>query len=244
MNILHCKAEELVDKLEDNSVRLLLTDPPFYGIVSEDWDNQWEDSAQFSSWLYRIFRDYERKLTPDGSIVFFAGLGKHGIHPLFSVVNMMETTYTFRNWITWKKRRAYGKSHDYLYCREEILWFSKSPERKEVVFNIPLLQEKRGYAGFDKKYPAKSEFKRVSNVWTDIENYIPDSTVIEDIPELMRPKRSCEKPIALMERLVATHSNEGDLVVDCFAGTGATGKACENLNRRFIGCDVDKECSQ
>ena len=49
-----------------------------------------------------------------------------------------------------------------------------------------------------------------------------------------------EKPVELMEILVKNSSNEGDLVLDCFMGTGATGVACKNLNRDFIGIEIDE----
>lgn len=97
-----------------------------------------------------------------------------------------------------------------------------SPERTEVTFNIPLTNIERGYEGYNKKYPAKSKFKRVTNVWSDI-------------PELMRPKRKAQKPVPLMERIIQTHSNPGDLVVDPFAGWGTTGIAALGLGRRFFG---------
>lgn len=226
MTVKHCRAEDFVDELEDSSVSLLLTDPPYYGIVSEEWDNAWHSSDSFVRWLSKILISYRDKLTDNGSLIVFAGIGKHGIHPIFGLCEALEEVYTFRNWITWKKRRAYGKSHDYLFCREEILWFSKSDERTDVTFNVPLLDEKRGYAGFNEKYPAKSEYKRVSNVW-------------DDIPELMRPIRSCEKPIPLLSRLILTHTNEGDLVVDPFAGTGSCMKAALIHKRKFLGCDTD-----
>lgn len=82
------------------------------------------------------------------------------------------------------------------------------------------------------RYPALSEFKRVGNVWTDID------PVIEDCPELMRPKRSCQKPEKLMDRLVTTHSNPGDLVVDLFCGWGSTGVSAVSLGRNFLGCEA------
>lgn len=119
-------------------------------------------------------------------------------------------------------------SHDYLFCREEIAWYSMSPERTKVTFNIPLTNIKRGYAGWNPKYKAKSEYKRVSNVWTDI-------------PELQRPERQAQKPIPLMNRLIETHSNMGDLVVDCFAGWGTTGVSALSLKRRFLGCEASVE---
>ena len=50
-----------------------------------------------------------------------------------------------------------------------------------------------------------------------------------------------QKPLALFEDLVRKHSNEGDLVLDCFSGAATTAVACINLNRDFIGCELDKE---
>lgn len=229
MEVTHSTAEAFVPTLTDGSVELLLTDPPYSGITDDKWDNQWSSPAAYAKWLTGLFYAMLPKLTLTGSIVFFGGIGKHGNRPLLFTLAMLEQDdrYTFRNWITWQKRRAYGKSHDYLFCREEVLWYSKRPERTGVTFNVPLLSEKRGYAGFNEKYPAKSEFKRVSNVWTDI-------------PELMRPTRSCEKPVPLMRRFVETHTNPGDLVVDLFVGTGPTRVACLETGRQFAGCDADE----
>ncbi len=50
-----------------------------------------------------------------------------------------------------------------------------------------------------------------------------------------------QKPVALMEYLIRTYSNEGDTILDFAMGSGTTGVACSNLNRRFVGCDNDKE---
>lgn len=212
--------------LQDGTVDLFLTDPPYMGIVEDSWDNQWKTVEEYVTWMYRVLEAIKPKLKEHGSIIFFGGVGKHGERPFFKLMDKIETNnlYTYRNLITWAKRRAYGKSHDYLFCREEFAWYSVSSERTNVTFNIPLTNVKRGYAGFSKKYPAKSEFKRVSNVWTDI-------------PELMRPERNTQKPVALMERIIATHSNPGDLVVDTFCGWGTTGVAALKLGRRFLGCE-------
>ena len=230
-------AEHFQSTLEDNSVKLLLIDPPFFEITKEKWDNQWKDEKEFVNWLTDIVEQFYTALTLDGSILMFGGMGRHGCHPLFEVVKRLEKTYFFRNWITWKKRRAYGKSHDYLYCREEIIWLSRSDERTSITFNIPLLDEKRGYAGYNSKYPAKSEFKRVSNVWNDIDPSELD-LIVEDCPELMRPERAAQKPQKLLTRLIETHSDPGDLVVDCFSGYGSTGIAALAIGRRFQGCEA------
>lgn len=219
-------AIDFAGRIPDGCIDLLAIDPPFYGIVAEEWDNQWSNVAEFVAWFAAILRAFKPKMKPRGSLVFFGGIGKHGERALFNSMDAIEgeNLYTFRNLITWKKRRAYGKSHDYLFCREEIAWYSVSSARTEVTFNIPLLNEKRGYAGFNPKYQAKSEFKRVSNVW-------------DDIPELMRPERTCQKPLPLMDRIIQTHSNPGDLVVDCFTGWGATGVSAVQNGRDFLGCE-------
>lgn len=229
----HDTAERFLPTLDDGSVRLVLTDPPYYGIVGEGWDNAWKSPQDFADWLASVLLLALPKLTDDGSVVFFAALGRHGEHPLFDVVRSLESSgYTFRNWVTWRKRRAYGKSHDYLYCREEILWFSKSAERTRVVFHKPYTSELRGYEGFDPKYKAHSQYKRASNVWTDID------PVVDDIAELLRPARVCQKPPRLMRRLIETHSDPGDLIVDPFAGYGSTGIEAVALGRRFAGCEA------
>ena len=217
---------EFIDSLADQSVDLFVTDPPYMNIVKDHWDNQWSSVSDYVQWMYDVLSAMKPKMKPTGSIIFFGGIGKHGERPFFQLMDKLESSnlYTYRNMITWQKRRAYGKSHDYLFCREEFVWYSVSPERTSVTFNIPLTDVKRGYDGFSKKYPAKSEFKRVSNVWTDI-------------PELMRTERSTQKPIPLMERIIKTHSNPGDLVVDTFCGWGTTGVAALGLGRRFLGCE-------
>lgn len=221
---------EFIKTLEDKSVSLFLIDPPYYKIVKNSWDNQWKSIQDYVDWMYQVFVAIKPKLKENASVIFFGGVGKHGERPLFKLMDKIEENnlFYYRNFITWKKRRGYGKEFDYLFTREEIVWYSNSPERTQVIFNIPLLEEKRGYAGFDKLHPAKSEFKRRSNVWIDIN-------------ELFKTTRSCEKPIKLLECLIKTHSNQNDLIVDTFAGTGSAGIAAINLKRKFLGCEIDKE---
>lgn len=54
-------------------------------------------------------------------------------------------------------------------------------------------------------------------------------------------KHPCEKPIDLLETLILNSSNENDIVLDCFMGSGSTGVACRNTNRRFIGIELDEK---
>jgi site-specific DNA-methyltransferase (adenine-specific) len=135
--------------------------------------------------------------------------------------------FELANLITWKKRRAYGVQWNYLFTREELAYFVKGPMKKPRKFHVPLLDEKRGYAGYNAKYPAKSEFYRRSNVWTDI-------------TELMRGKvHPTEKVQRLHEVMIEVHTDPGEWIIDPFAGSGVTGFAARKLGRRFALVESD-----
>lgn len=221
-------AEHFVTTLAPNSVHLLAFDPPYGGIIKKKYDKRWKTDREYGEWLCKLLIAAQPALTPDASVVFFGAIGRHGHRPLFKAMELIEkfSTLTSRDMIAWKKRRAYGVDTSYLFCREEIVWYSASSKRKQIRFNIPLLDEERGYDGFNKKYKAKSKFKRVSNVWADI-------------PELFKTEIECQKPVPLLERIVATHSHPGDTVVDLFCGSGTTKVAANNLGRKFYGCEQE-----
>ena len=74
--------------------------------------------------------------------------------------------------------------------------------------------------------------RALSNVWTDISPIVPWSKE--------RVSHPTQKPIQLMERIITIFSNENDLVLDCFAGSGSTGVAAKNLKRNFIMIEKDE----
>ncbi len=211
-------AEKFLGALSDESVDLFLIDPPYFKIVRDLWDHQWESAGAYAEWLVGLCALARRKVKPTGSLLIFQAIGKHGQHPVFQVVAGIERSWHFRNWITWKRSRAFGKGGNYLFCRDEILWFSATARDDQTTFNTPFLGKKL-------KRPGKTEFKKASNVWDDIE-------------QVFRPERSCRRPLPLLARLIQTHSRPGDLVVDFFAGYGTTGIVAHNLGRRFQGCEA------
>jgi DNA modification methylase len=132
---------------------------------------------------------------------------------------------TLRNLITWKKRRAYGKKDDYLFVREECAWLVNGDKPK--TFNIPLLDQERGYAGYNKDYPAKSKYLRLTDVWTHIN-------------EIFKGKQHiAQKPEQLAQIMIKTHTKKGDTVMDPFAGSGSTGLAARKMDRQFILIERD-----
>lgn len=93
--------------------------------------------------------------------------------------------------------------------------------------NIPKI--KNEYAGTDKRLRG---FKSVSNVWT-IPNLVGRKNEKEGHPT--------QKPLKLFERCVYMGSNEGDIVLDCFSGSGTTAIACHRLKRNFICIEKDPD---
>jgi site-specific DNA-methyltransferase (adenine-specific) len=152
----------------------------------------------------------------------WGGIGKYKNRIFFEFLSRVEkeTNLVLRNVITWSKKRAYGKSNDYLFTREELAWLVNG--EKPIIFNIPLLEDKRGYAGYNKKYPAKSEYKRRTNIWTDV-------------TEIFRGKtHPTEKPSKLSEILIETHSNKNDYIMDIFAGSGSAAITAKKTGRKYI----------
>lgn len=194
-------------------IPLIIADPPYGGILKEGWDSQ--------SCYTHISAMLDQCLTPGGTAYVWGGIGKRGNRPFFSWLSSLEVLHpTLHIWdvITWSKRRAYGVKDRYLFTREECAMIIKGD--RPATFHVPLLEEKRGYAGYNKSYPALSDHKRRTNVWTDI-------------TELFSGKiHPAEKPPALAEVMIHTSSNKGDLIVDPFAGSGSTGLAARNVGGR------------
>jgi DNA modification methylase len=205
---------------------LTIADPPYGRIVSESWDQETtlNDLLQWSSAIAHITID-------GGAFYYFGGYGKPRDRLFFA---WLATVENLQPWeiampICWGKRRAYGVQHNYLSTREEIAYCIKGKSDKPRTFNVPYLDEKRGYAGYNAKYPAKSEYKRRTAVWTDV-------------TEILKGKRHpCEKPKRLIEIMIETSSNPGDIVFDPFAGSGITAETARALGRYFVLIEQDPE---
>lgn len=205
------------EHLTSGSVPLFVMDPPYGGILKNAWDKVWTIEDQWN-----LTKIVEFALSPGGTAYIWGGVGKPHNRIFFEWLSQVERRSLLTLWdlITWSKKRAYGVKDRYLFTREECAVLIKGDRPK--IFHIPLLEKERGYAGYNKDYPAKSKFLRRTNVWTDV-------------TELFKGKiHDAEKPSRLAEIMIETSSNPGDLVVDLFAGSGSTGVAAAKLRRNAI----------
>lgn len=217
--------ERLVGKLP-----LIIADPPYGNVVPIGWDRTKLTDAQFSSWMIDWTREWQHAMQERAAFNVWGCIGKPGFRPFFKYLYDVEhqTTLQLANLITWKKRRAYGVQNNYLFTREECAYLCNGDAKKPRIFNVPLLDELRGYKGFNKTHPAKSEYFRRSNVWTDI-------------TEIMKGKRHpTQKKQRLHEIMIEVHTKPDEWVVDPFAGAGTTAFAARKLNRRYVVIEKDE----
>lgn len=214
---------------------LVIADPPYGNIVDEEWDRIEEDDQTFCKWMVDWTHKIEQMSLPGSALYVWGGVGlpRDGKTPPFRpflrylVQAEIETNYTLSTPITWKKKRAYGIQWGYLFTREELAFFILGNHKQPRKFTVPLLETKRGYAGYNEKYPAKSEFFRRTNVW-------------DDVTEIMRGKTHVnQKPRRLMEIPIEVHTERNEWVLDPFAGSGTTAHAARSLDRRFVVVEKD-----
>lgn len=216
--------EDAFTYVPDERVPLVLADPPYGNIVSDKWDAKTDWHHGLLDWT-----NHTSTFQETGDVLYvWGGVGKPGDRPFLKYLSLVEseTDYVMKNLITWSKKRAYGVKDNYLFTREELVYLIKGTTKPNV-FNIPLLDVERGYAGYNAKYPAKSKYLRRTNVWTDI-------------TEIFRGKvHVAEKPEALSRIIISTHTSVGDWVLDPFAGSGSAGVAAAALDRNAILLDND-----
>lgn len=230
---------DCVSELVGGQAPLIVTDPPYGNIVNEAWDNVDVTDDAFAGWMVEWTRLWSNVLLPGGAFYVWGGVGRPGFRPFFKYLTETEIPGEFElaNLITWKKKRAYGLKYNYLFTREECAYFIKGDTKHPRTFNVPLLEEKRGYAGYNEKYPAKSEFYRRTNVWTDV-------------TEVMRDKKHpTQKAPRVIEVPIEVHTNVDEYVIDPFAGCFTTAHAAIKLGRKFVVIEnnrdtFDRACEQ
>lgn len=228
-------SQEVIDYVRSVSgdAPLIVTDPPYGKILDAKWDH-WDDSEEaFLSWMIDWTKSWQQLLLPNAAFYVWGGIGTPGFRPFLRYVVSVEKDcmMPLANLITWSKKRAYGVQHNYLFTREELAYFINGPDiKKPRCFNVPLRAEKRAYKGFNKKYPAKSDFYRRTNVWTDI-------------TEMMQGKvHDAQKAQRVIEIPIEVHTKEGEWIVDPFAGSGTAAFAARKLCRKFAVVEQDEMC--
>lgn len=225
----------ILPKLDVSSINLVIADPPYY-LLNKEWDKQWLDQGDYLIWCENWFKQIHRILMFDGSFYCFQDW-----HLVAEYVIRLKMVFNhFHNWITWERNKGRSSNKNFKSSKEEILIFSKSKSPK---FNAqeklrPVIAPYRDDEGKPKGWYIDEEGNRVR--WTGVGNvwhYTPP--VWSSIEE--KPFHPCQKPLAMYERIILASTNENDIVLDPFSGSGTTAVVSQKLKRRFICIERDKE---
>jgi len=222
MKLLQGDCLELMKDIENKSVDLILCDLP-YGTTTCKWDT----TINFE----RLWEQYERIIKNNGAIVLTAS------QPFTSIL-ISSNIKLFKYELIWEKNRPTGlflAKIQPLKYHENILVFGKS---KTIYNPIKWVGKPNHKRGSTKGNSEHYDTKKFNESKTDGLKY-PKSVLKFDRPH--PPIHPTQKPVALMEYLIKTYTNEGDLVLDNCMGSGTTGVSCKNLNRDFIGMELDEK---
>lgn len=214
---------DLLPSLQDQSVDLILSDPP-YGTTRCSWDSQID--------LQALWQEFRRVSKPTTAIVLTAA------QP-FSSALVMSNPFMFRyEWI-WEKGNATGflnAKKQPLRAHESILvFYNKQPTyNPQMTDGHERKVAKRGKVGSD-CYGVGNQV-----VAYDSTQRYPRSVQFFSSDKQKEALHPTQKPLALMEYLIRTYSDEGDTVLDSCMGSGTTGVACVNTGRRFVGMEKDE----
>ena len=237
---------EVMDRLIDEGVKVdcILTDMP-YGTMRCKWDN----IIPFDKMWDRV-----RKLTHKKSSILLFGQNP------FSAKLICSNIEEYNHGWTWEKSKCANfqlAKHQPRRMTEDILVFTRggfSYQSKNKCTYNPIMIDRKPIK------PTK-EVKRSSNMFelntsinkkqksqnfkSDLENFIPDKSYPKNIIYFSNNSEKrvhpTQKPVDLLEYLIKTYTNEDEIVLDFTMGSGSTGVACLNCNRRFIGIELEEK---
>lgn len=229
-------------KIKNNSINLILADLP-YGTTKCKWDT----IIPFDP----LWKEYKRILTANGVIVLTAA------QPFTSVLITSNLEWYKYNWI-WKKNKTTGfllANYRPMKQTEDVVVFSPAGAAAASRHTINMVYNPQGL--IPKKVKKKNSEKRLGKMLnqkhhlglnnkllheSDYEQQFTNyPTEILEFGIENDTDHPTQKPVSLFEYLVKTYSHEGDVVLDNVMGSGTTGIACLNLNRHFIGIEMDSE---
>ena len=220
----------ILKKIEQKSVDMIFADPPYFlsgdgiscsagkmvSVKKGVWDEKIEikEKHKFNKKWIRLCKEI---LKDDGTI-WISGT----MHNIYSIgMALEEEGFKIINNITWRKLNPPPNisCRAFVHSTETILWAKKDIKNAKHKFNYKLMRE-------------MNDNKQMKDVW---------ETSLTKPSEKRCGKHPTQKPIALLEKIILSSTDEGDLILDPFNGSGTTGIVANKLNRKYIGIEKEKE---
>lgn len=227
--------------LGDNSVDLIFADPP-YNIKKADWDD-FETHEKYVEWSIKWIEEASRVLKSTGTL-YICGFSEILADLKAPSMKFFKTC----RWIVWHYKNKANLGNDWGRSHESILVFRKT---KKFTFNIDAIRIP--YSEHTLKYPSHPQAetsqygngKENGHIWEPNPNGAKPKDILE-IPTTCngmheKTPHPTQKPEELLRKIILASSNEGDLVIDPFLGSGTTAVAAEQLKRKWMGCDLSPE---
>ena len=219
INLMQGDCLDRMKEIPDGSVDMVLTDPP-YGTTACKWDSIIP--------LEPMWEQLKRIIKPRGAIVMTAS------QPFTSILGASNIEWLRYSWV-WRKSAATGhlnakkmpmKNHE-----DVMVFYAKQP-----TYNPQGLVDfgkvvRRGNNGGCYGVSGKQNLQEKTGYPRTVQEFKSEGKTVHPT----------QKPVALMEYLIKTYTNEGETVLDFTMGSGSTGVACVNTNRNFIGIELDPD---
>jgi site-specific DNA-methyltransferase (adenine-specific) len=223
MKLINGDCLEEMKNIPDGSVDMILTDPP-YGTTACKWDSIIP--------LEPMWKQLKRIIKPNGAIVMT------GSQP-FTTTLIASNLKMFKYCWVWEKNIASNfafAKYGVMKFHEDVCVFYRKPPTYNPIMTKGKPNNSVGKGVRCKDANSTANTRMVTNK-TDGWKH-PKSVIKFNRETGLHPT---QKPVALMEYLIKTYTNEGETVLDFTMGSGTTGVACKNLNRKFIGIELDEE---
>lgn len=224
INLMHGDCLEQMKGIPDNSIDMVLTDPP-YGTTACKWDT----IIPFE----QMWKELKRITKDNGAICLF------GSEPFSSALRMSNIKMFKYDWI-WDKKKAVN-----------FLNSKKQPMKYHEIVSVFYKKQSNYYPIKTKNHPKKTSIRDVKhqageihgkikkgNSYSSTERY-PKSIISFSKETQNQSFHPTQKPVALLEYLIKTYTLEGETVLDFTMGSGSTGVAAKNLKRKFIGIEME-----
>jgi len=214
---------EELNKIPSKSVKLVVTDPPYN--LNKNYGNN-QDNLEFNDYLEfsrAWIKEVSRILTDDGAIFVFMGM--RYISYIYEILEK-EYGFYFNSWITWFYTQGIGKTKGFSPRHDDILYFTKHPSK--FTFNLDSIRVPQKF------YRTVNNMRGANpgNVWEFSHMHYCNKN---------RTKHPTQKPEGVFERIILSASNEGDVVLDPFVGSGTCLRVCQQTDRIGIGIDINPE---
>lgn len=245
-NVQHCDCLDGLRGLADNSIDLVITSPPYADLKNYNGDAGIHPD-RYVDWFMPIVKEVFRVLKPTGSFILNINdkVEKGFRHPyVFHLISEIHKQTEFKMFerLFWNKLKGVPNAYRFSDRIEFVFWFAKD---KGFTFHIDEMRTPYSEVSLKRmENPIRARFNREgeqgkTKEWKAHPKGALPTTLVSISSEVKRiaDNHVAVFPTALVEYFVKGASNEGDLVLDIFTGTGTTGVVCKTLGRKFLGME-------